>query len=85
MTSPHDIGMTWEGRRCGGFLTTQNQGQLGNLLNQTQKQINQAKQIHSSSKSKRNQGFVLESSRLFTIQKARNFKNSRSKLPKLVS
>ena len=30
MTLQHDIGMIWEGRRCGGFLTTQNQGQIGN-------------------------------------------------------
>ncbi|KAL8148652.1 hypothetical protein AgCh_005859 [Apium graveolens] len=27
MASPHDTSMTWEGRRCGGFVTTQIQGQ----------------------------------------------------------
>ena len=45
MTSQHDLGMTWEGERCGGFLTTQNQGKLGNLLKQKQNQTNQAKHI----------------------------------------
>jgi len=51
--------MTWEGRRCGGFLTTQNQGQLGNLLKQTQKSNQPSQANHFSSKSKRNQGIVL--------------------------
>ena len=42
--------MTWEGRRCGGFLTTQNQGKLGNLLKQTQKSNQPSQANHFSSK-----------------------------------
>ena len=82
MTSPHDTSMTWEGRRCGGFLTTQNQGQLGNLLNQTQKQTNQAKQNHFSSKSKRNQGMVHHALGFLLLQMG---KNSKTQDPSLLN
>ena len=53
--------MTWEGRRCGGFLTTQNQGQLGNLLKQTQKsnQPSQANHFHQNQKETKALFFML--------------------------
>ena len=66
--------MTWEGRRCGGFLTTQNQGQLGNLLKQTQKSNQPSQENHFSSKSKRNQGMVLHALGFLLLQMGKNSK-----------
>ena len=53
--------MTWEGRRCGGFVTTQIQGQEGNWLKQAQKPSNQAKQIifHQNQKETKELFFML--------------------------
>ena len=76
--------MTWEGRKCGGLLTTQNQGQIGNLPKQKIK-LQPTKPNNSFFiKTKKNQGIISSLLSAFTIAKEEEIQNSRSRLPKLV-